>query len=176
MKASLRQGKSIFYTEIMIQNMIWKCQKGVSLIEVLVGLVLLAVVCVSAFGFFSTGLGGIAKEGNRRAALERARERMEQVFETDPTLLAPRDGAKYWCSSGNPCTNWSGASSAQTVAVNNLANQRMETTLLGIHDTSAGTPATFYDAWEIGVKVWFTPNINNDDDYNRVYIKSLRAP
>ena len=162
----------------MNQKIIWKCERGVTLIEVLVGLLLLSAVCLSTLTYFSYGLVGIGQQGHRRAALERARERLEQVLSTSTAQLPARDGLKYWCSAGNPCTTWtpSGAAIVQTAAVDDLASQRMETTAQGVHDASAGTPVGFYDAWEIGVKIWFTSRTNNDDDYNRVYVKTLRAP
>ncbi len=150
-------------------------EKGVTLVEVLVGIILLSVICIASLGFFTFGLGGMAKEGNRRAALEQARARMEQLLSSDASALPTLDGTKYWCSAGDPCTTWSNTSAAQTVTVNDLTGMRIETTGQGVHDASAGTPVGFYDAWELGVKVWFTPRINNDDDYNRIYIKTLRA-
>ena len=155
----------------------FSCQKGVSLIEVLVGLVLLSVICISSLGFFSYGMGGIGREGNRRAALERARERMEQLLAADATSLPPVSGAsvKSWCSNGDPCTSWSTSSQTQPVTVNQLSTQPMETTAQPVHDTSAGTPSSFNDAWELGVKVWYTPGTGSDDNFNRVYLKTLRA-
>ena len=156
--------------------MIWKCQKGVTLIEVLVGLVLLAVICISSLGFFSYGLGGIGREGNRRAALERVRERMEQLLAGNAASLPSLDGpsVKYWCSAGDPCAAWSTATQTQTVPVNNLGNQRMETTAKSVDDPTAGTN-NYNDAWELGVKVWYVPTGGTDDDYHRVFLKTLRA-
>ena len=68
-----------------------------------------------------------------------------------------------WTSSATPI--------AQTVTVNE-AGRRMETAMQGVNDPSAGTGSN--DAWDVGVKVWFTSNLA-DDNYNRVYIKTLRA-
>ena len=166
------------FERTMKPKLIFHSEKGVTLVEILVGIILLTIVCISSLNFFAYGLGGIGKEGNRRAAMERARQQIEQIISTAAAQLPARDGNQYWCSNGNPCTSWtlSGAPIAQTISVNDLPSQRMETRVQGVHDPSAGTPITFYDAWEIGVKVWFTSNTNLDDDFNRVYIKTLRSP
>ena len=151
-------------------------REGVSLIEVLVGLLLLSVVCISAFGYFAYGLGAIGKQGNRRAALERARERLEQLMAAQVGELPGLDGQTYWCSAGSPCTTWTPSENvpiAQTVAVNDLPSQRMETSVRGVDDLSAGT-ATL-DTWNVGVKVWFTSDLT-DDDFHRVYLRMLRSP
>ena len=162
----------------MKRKLLLKSEKGVSLIEVMVGLLLLAAVCLSTLSYFAYGLGGIGLQGNRRAALERARERMEQLLVANTQTDFPAiDGTKYWCASGdlpNSCTSWPSANTAQLATVNDLQNMRMETTVQGVDDLSAGTN-NFNDAWELGVKVWYTINTNFDDDHNRVYLKTLRA-
>ena len=152
-------------------------KKGISLIEVLVGMVLLAVICISSLGFFSYGMGGIGREGNRRAALERARDRMEQLLAADAASLPSLNGPsmKSWCDNGDPCTNWVTTSRTQTVPVGSLGNLPMETTAQPVHDPTAGTTNNFNDAWELGVKVWYTPRAGTDDEFNRVYLKTLRA-
>ena len=153
-------------------------ERGVSLIEILVGVILLTLVCISSFTYFAYGLGGIGRQGNRRAALERATERLEQLMAAGTSQLPARDGQQYWCSVGNPCTAWvvSADPIAQLVAVNDVTDRRMEIAVKGVHDAAAGTPPANYDTWEIGIKVWFTSHTDLDDDFNRVYLKTLRAP
>lgn len=150
-------------------------QAGTSLVEVLVGIVLLAVVCISSLTYFAYGLGGIGKQGNRRAALERARERLEQILAAGGGGLPNFNGTSYWCQDGNPCTSWIASESpiSQTVTVNDLEAQRMETKVKALDDPSAGT-ATL-DVWEVGVKVWYTSE-TTDTDHHRVYLKTLRYP
>ncbi len=150
-------------------------REGVSLIEVMVGLVLLAAVCISSFGYFAYGLGAIGNQGNRRAALERARERLEQLLAANPGDLPPFNGTRYWCSAGSPCTTWTNSVTpfAQTVSVNDIPSRRIETSAQAVDDPSAGT--TTLDAWEFSVKVWFSSDLN-DDDLHRVYLRTLRTP
>lgn len=160
-----------------MRQTILKSQKGVSLIEILMGIVLLALISICTLSYFAFGLGGIGKQGNRRAALERARERLEQMMSASlPGQFPAQDGQRYWCNAGNPCTSWatSGTPIAQTVSVDDLPAQRMETSVQWVDDPAAGTVNS--DTWELSVKVWFTPNVTTDNDYNRVYIRTLRTP
>ena len=158
-------------------------EKGVSLIEVLVGMILIALISIASLSYFSSALGGIGKQGNRRAALERARERLEQIMagsysQIVPSVdssLAPGAQPKFWLSCGGTNCTRTTAYVPETVLVNNLLSQRIESTVQWKDDNSAGTIAA-PDTLEAGVKVWFTPNTASDDDYNRVYVKTLRTP
>ena len=151
-------------------------REGASLIEVLVGLVLLAAVCISSFGYFAFGLGSLGKQGDRRAALERARERLEQLMAANTADLPSFNGTKFWCSAGSPCTTWTAsvAPFAQSVSVNDHPNRRIETSAQAVNDLSAG-PSTAPDVWEFSVKVWFS-DVNDPDDFHRVYLRTLRTP
>ena len=151
-------------------------EKGVSLLEVLVGLILIAIICVCTLNYFAFGLGGMGKQGHRRAALERARERLEQLMAVAPSGLPPTDGEKYWCKEGQPCSKWEKSATplSQTVRVSDFLAQPMQTTATAKDDSSAGTGTGFLDVWEFGVKVWFTSN-SADDDFNRVYLKTLKT-
>ena len=155
------------------------CERGVSLLEVLVGLILIAVICLCTLNYFAFGLGGMGKQGHRRAALERARERLEQLMAAPTSQLPPIDGKKYWCKAGQPCSEWitlEEGTAAQTVRVADFPAQRMETTASAVDDDpSAGTGESVLDVWEFGVKVRFTSNSADDNDFNRVYLKTLKA-
>ena len=140
------------------------------------GMVIFTIAAIAALGFFSFGLGGIEKQGNRRAALELARGRLESLVAADVQDIQPADMNRRWFScTGNPCV-WSASTTPgfEQIPVNDLGNQNMETTVQWLDDPSAGTVSNF-DALEIGVKVWFSP-VTSDDDDHRVYLKTLRAP
>ena len=152
-------------------------QKGVSLIEILMGIVLLTLISICTLSYFAYAVGGIGKQGNRRAALERARQRLEQLMAASlPGQFPAQDGQRYWCNAGDPCTSWtpSAAAIAQTISVDDLPTQRMETSVQWVDDPSAGTGGS--DTWALSVKVWFTSNVTTDNDYNRVYLRTLRTP
>jgi prepilin-type N-terminal cleavage/methylation domain-containing protein len=149
-------------------------RSGVSLVEVLIAIVIMLIAAIGTLTYFALGLGGVNKQGNRRAALERARQRIEQVLAA-PTDTLPLDGRRHWCRQGNPCTSWvlSDVPVTQPVAVDDLPDQRMETLVQWVDDPASLTPAP--DALSVGVKVWFTSN-PADDDFNRVHLRALRTP
>ena len=159
-----------------------RTSKGVSLVEVLIGMLIVVLASIGTLTYFSSALGNVNKQGNRRAALERARQRLEQLMETPANQLPPQDGQTYWCQVGNPCTSWVQSSTpiSQTggIQVDDLGGLRMETSAQFVNDTSndpSGGPPTL-DTYELGVKVWFIPNSPADDDFHRVYLKTLRTP
>lgn len=150
-------------------------QRGVSLVEVLVALLIVVTAAIATLSYFAYGMGGIGEAGNRRAALERARERMEQVLEADQTQLEPPDGDVRWVTFDGAAWALSTAPVTETVPVDDLPAQTMETTVQWVDDPSAQTPANPRDALVLGVKVWFTPDAASDDDFNRVYVRTLRS-
>ena len=151
-------------------------ERGVTLVEVLMGTLIVIIASIGSLMYFAYGVGSIGKTGYRRAALERARQRLEQVMaSTSISQLQPPDGQPYWLiCSGNPCT-WTRSATrvTQTVSVDNLPTQNIETTVQWVDDPSAGT-ATL-DTLALGVKVWFTRNAATDDDFNRVYVRTLHT-
>ena len=173
-------------------------EQGVGLIEVLIGIVLVTVASLATLSYYSYGMGGVGKQENRRAALEIARQRLDQLMAATLTNIAgsdptdPNYGKLHWLTldcSTNPCT-WGRTADTGTpgnpvpvpepggVLVNQLQNQRMQTTVQRIHDTAAGTSATTLDTVELSVKVWFTTNTNpvtDDNNSNRVHIRTLRT-
>ena len=157
-------------------------KRGVTLIEVLLSMVIVALASIATLTYFAYAKGGVGKTGNRRAALERARQRLEQLMATpisslpqsDPNL--PPDGQpQFWAVCGNPCQLFSAPQNNDKVDVDDLSQQPIESTVRWRDDPSAGTPTT-PDVLEFSVKVWFTPNTNIDDDFNRVHIRTLRTP
>jgi prepilin-type N-terminal cleavage/methylation domain-containing protein len=148
--------------------------RGLTLIETLVGMVILVLVSLGAFTFFSNGMGALGKQGNRRAALERARERLDQLMQASFSQVKPADSAVHWLScAGSPCA-WTMSSSkpVETLAVNSLAAQPIETTVQWKDDPAAGTAST-QDVLEFTVQVWYHGSTN--DNFSRVVLKSLRA-
>lgn len=150
------------------------------MVEVLIAILVVAVAAIAALSYFSYGLGGIGREGNRRAALERARERMEQLMAADVTALEPPGMGVYWLRcAGSPCAwtlSTAAPSPSETVPVDDLPAQKIETTVQWVDDPAAQTTESNKDVLELGVKVWFTSNSGSDDDFNRVHIRTLRSP
>ena len=149
-------------------------RSGVSLIEILIGLLIVTIASIATLQYFAYGKGSIAKQGNRRAALERARERLEQVLSASVGALPPQTGQLYYCSAGNPCTAWtiSGTPIAQTDPV---TGQRIETTGQWVDDPSAGTGTGNLDTVALQAKMWFMPG-STDNNFNRVVMRTLRTP
>ena len=149
-------------------------QKGVTLIEVLIAMIIIVIASIGTLRYFSYGMGNVGKTGNRRAALERARERLEQLSALDSAELPPQDGRCYYCVFPT-CTaiSWIAYTCGATptpdvVDVEDQIALRRETIAQFVDDPAA-------DIYEFSTKVWFI-NSTLDDDFNRVYLKTLRAP
>ena len=155
-------------------------RSGVSLIEILLGLLIVTIASIATLSYFASGFGNINKQGNRRAALEQTRARLEQLMASTISDLPPQGGSCYYCAAAT-CTAASWIAYAcgtvptpDTVPqVGRLTNLRRETTAQFINDPSANT--TTLDVYTFGVKVWFTPGAA-DNNFNRVYIRTLRTP
>ena len=155
--------------------------KGATLVELLVALIIISLAATAGLSFFSSGLGSMGKQGNRRAALERARERLEQLMQANVSSITPADTTLHWltCTSvgNNPCT-WAVVNSLpnQTIVVDDLPSQKIEMTIQLVNDTTNDTVGVtpIPDTLELGVKVWFTSDTIADNDFNRVYIRALR--
>ena len=161
---------------------------GVSLIEILLGLLIVTIASTATLRYFAYAKGNMGTQGNRRAALERARERLEQLMaagfnQIEPILQAPpavQNPLTWLTCTGSPCT-WTTSltRTTQTVAVDNFPNQPIETTTRWMNDPDSPTasPSSFtQDTVELGVKVWFTKETAADNDLNRVFVKTLRTP
>ena len=148
--------------------------RGLTLVELLIAMVVLTLVSICTLAYFQYGLGGIHEEGNRRAALELARGRIEQLYAATFTSITPPSGTSRWLTcSGTPCT-WTLSSTAATesVSVNGVAGRPMTTTATWIDDpAAAGTDNLLL----LSAKVWFRSG-TTDDDAHRVELRSLRAP
>lgn len=150
-------------------------ERGVSLIEILIAIVLIAIISIATLSYFAHGLGGVGKSGNQRAALERARERLEELLAANLSEIKPAvDGVHWLTCAGSPCA-WGLTTTATTqpVVVDDLTTQ-METTVEWKDDPEAGTVST-HDTLELSVKVWFRQGQTNNS-FNRVHIRTLRTP
>ncbi len=153
--------------------------RGAGLVEVLIGILIVVIAAIGTLSYFSYGLGGIDREGNRRAAMERARERLELLSETGINNVVGRivpanSQGQFWldCSGGFPCVASAGVV-PEGVTVGNLPNPLdMWTTVQQLDEPTAGTLGL--DLVQISVRVWFTQN-RVDDDHNRVILSTLRA-
>jgi len=151
-------------------------KRGATLIEILISIFIVALASIATLTYFAYAKGGIGKTGNRRAALERARQRLEQLMETNPTLISPANDVLHQLAcSGLPCT-WIFDGPAETVDVEDIGQQPIVTTVRWRDDPSAGTPASTHDVLELSAKVWFTPGDTTDDDFHRVHVRTLRTP
>ena len=164
-------------------------KRGATLIEILIGIIIVSIASIATLSYFAYAKGGIGKTGNRRAALERARQRLEQLIEVNADdIKPPVDGQMYelFCT-GTPCA-WS--LSAAPVTENSLVGQPTTVDDLPSHiaatvqwkdDCSAGTGNCvsgpfIYDTLELAVRVWYTPDFSAQDDFNRVHVRTLRTP
>ena len=156
---------------------------GVSLVEILIGLIIVVIASIATLTYFSLALGGVGKTGNRRAALERARQRLEVLAQAGLSVIAPPSllvgqGPQFISCNVDTgvCTGPLTADPNDTVNVDDLLSQPLQSTIECKHDTAAGTPDGTCDVLELGVKVWFMPGSTDDDDFHRVHLRTLRNP
>ena len=155
-------------------------ERGVTLVEVLIGTFIVIIACIGSLTYFAYVVGSVGKTGYRRAALERARERLEELMaSSNISQLQPPNGQPYWLTcSGSPCT-WTrsapGVRATQLVSVDDLPSQTIETTVQWVDDPYPPAGTATLDTVALGVKVWFTRNTATDDDFNRVYVRTLRT-
>ena len=161
-------------------------RKGVSLVEVLIGLIIVVVASLATLTYFSSALGNVGRQSNRRAALERARERLEQLMAVNvdtikPTIdsTLPPDGQPVlWVSCAGATCSQQASNPNETIDVEDLQGAQapqLESTVQWKDDPAAGT-TDVPDVLELGVKVWFFPASTVDDDFHRVHIRTLRTP
>ena len=159
-------------------------RRGATLIEVLIAMLVIVIASIATLTYFGPTRGYIGKSGNRRAALERARERLEQLLQIDVTNItpavdlgrAPDKQLPFWisCPNGNPCA-LVGANPNNQVSVDSLPTQPIQSLVQWKDDLAAGT-ATSPDVLEFSVKVWFMgQDTTLDDDFHRVHLRTLRT-
>ena len=158
--------------------------RGVTLVEILFGIVIVLVVSIATLSYFAYAKGNVGIQGNRRAALERARERLEELMAAPVNQIKPivngalpqNNQPQYWVScAGGVCTGPTANYVPEVIPVNYLLQaQRIESTIRWKDDPSVNT--TIPDVLELSVKVWFTGNTAADDNYNRVHVRTLRTP
>lgn len=156
-------------------------RRGATLIEVLISFLIIVLASIGTLQYFGVTRGFIGKTGNRRAALERARERVEQFMASKVSDLPPQDGSCYYCAD-DTCTGTSWTSYvcgtvpvSDDVPVEDQGRLRRETFASFIDDPSANTGVDTLDVYELGVKVWFT-NTATDDEFHRIHLRTLRTP
>lgn len=152
-------------------------QRGVSLIEILIGILIVVVASIATLNYFAYVLGNVNKQGNCRAALEQARQRLEAMLvSSNDDMKPPNDGLSHWvaCGSGSPC-KWVAANPNELVTTGHISGQLLQSTVRCTHDVSAGTPVGTCDVLELDAKVWFTTNTGADNDFNRTYLRTLRT-
>lgn len=159
-------------------------RRGVSLVEILIGLIIVVVASLATLTYFSSALGNVGRQSNRRAALERARERLERLMEVDvnsiqPVVIAalPQNAQPVrWvkCVGATCGPELLSPDPTDQVNVDDLTGQTIESTIQWKDDPSALTSTP--DVLELVVKVWFVPGPLIEDDFHRVHIRTLRTP
>ena len=157
-----------------------RSEDGFSLIEVSIALVILVIVILGGGLYFFYGRLGINREGYRRAALELASQRLEEVKAADYSEIIP-DGFDpgydpyyiVWRSSWDTLANLveyptDPNFSYDYVTVGNLANQKMLTEAQYIDNDGGGDS---YDYLKITVTVSW-----GDNPDNKVELVTLIAP
>ena len=156
---------------------LWKNRRGVSLIEILIGILIIVIASIGTLSYFSVSVGNVGRQSNRRAALERARQRLEELLETNSNLINPSvvDGIAHpvICDGAGNCQL---NNAAETISVDDLPSQTLVSTVECKHDGAAGTPGGTCDVLELSAKVWFIPGPTVEDDFHRVHIQTLRTP
>ena len=155
-------------------------RKGVSLIEILIGMLIVVIASIATLTYFSSALGNVGRQSNRRAALERARQRLEELMAANVDTITPTDDLVHFvkCNAAGACGPLTLVpDSTDTVTVEDLSQpQLVQSTVRCQDDPSAGTPSSTCDVLELSAKVWFRPGSAVDDDFNRVHIRTLRTP
>ena len=152
-------------------------RSGVTLIEILIGMIIVVIASVATLTYFAYGMGNVGKSGNRRAALERARERLEQLMAVNVDLIKPDpiDFAVHIATCSATTCTLPNPVPAEWVSVDNLSTQKLVSTVQCVHDRSAGTPDGTCDVLELTAKVWFIPGSTGDNDFSRVHVRTLRT-
>lgn len=151
-----------------------KSNRGVTLIELMIAVMILSVVVLGGGMFFYHGRVNIIREGHRRAAIFAAGQRLEELKAAPWQEISPVDhnpyfdpGADnpYWITHGN---NWKlqqslsqdpGDSnfSYDLVAVDELVDQRMLTEARYRDEDADGT----YDHLEVNVTLEWIDNLTS---------------
>lgn len=156
-------------------------KRGASLIEILIGMLIIVVASMGTLTYYA--LGNVGRQGNRRAALEQARQRLEQLLEVnvdtikpaiDPSQPPNNQPVRWVSCSASSCGSALASNPNDTVTVDDLPNQPLVSTVQWKDDPAAGTPTP--DVLELGVKVWFVPGSTDDDNVHRVHLRTLRIP
>src|SRR3989338_68471 len=149
-------------------------QEGVSLVETLIGILIVVIASIGTLAYFSSALGNVGRQSNRRAALERARERLEQLMAVDVNTIKPAivitspptpnaQPVRWVSCTGATCGPALSSDPDNKVDVDDLANQPLASTIQWRDDPSAGTTGV-PDVLELGVKVWLLPG--PDDNFH----------
>ena len=153
-----------------------KSQGGFSLIEVIIALVILVIVILGGGLYFFYGRLGINREGYRRAALELASQRLEELkaadyldIAFDPTLMTDPDplSQPYYITHGSSW-NLSLEETEDTIAVGNLSDGKI---LTEAQYQDGDGPPDSYDYLKIAVTVSWGNNPGN-----KVELVTLIAP
>ena len=145
-----------------------KSEDGFSLVEVLIALVILVIVILGGGLYFFYGRLGINREGYRRAALERASQRLEQLKAANYSDIAlePPSDQLYYITYGSSW-NLTPDKTEDTISEDNLPDGVIVTQAQWVDEGSDES----YDYLKVTVTVAW-----GDNPDNKVELVTLIAP
>jgi len=151
-----------------MMKVLLKSEGGFSLIEVLIALVILVIVILGGGAYFYYGRLGINREGYRRAALELASQRVEELRAADYSDIAldPPSDQLYYITYGSSW-NLSLEKTEDTISEDNLSDGVIVTEAQWVDEGSDGS----YDYLKVTVTVTW-----GDNPGNKVELVTLIAP
>jgi len=144
-----------------------KSEKGFTLLEMMVAIIIFAVVMIGGLSFFVYGRSDISREGHRRAALELASQRLEELKAADYSKIEPYscygvyDYAVYYIHYSD---GWyvEDEDPNETVDIDNLTGQSIITTVQ-YEDVDPGDGIASYDYLIVKVTVsWDEKGVTNN--------------
>jgi len=124
---------------------LFNSKSGITLIEVMIALIIIAIVILGGGMFFVYGRVQIVREAHRRAATLVASGRLERLKAADYSEITPEGfdpgSAPYWIVWNQEHNKWQSSEdpSYDYVMVDNLIDQKMVTQAWCIDDDGDGT-------------------------------------
>ena len=173
----MRLGRSVsLYIPYKATQPFMQNRHGVSLIEILIAIIIVVIASIGTLTYFSSGLGNIGRQSNRRAALERARQRLEQLMVAETSTLTPLSGGGVTRNDSGVC----GPPSANDqIVVEDIGPQPIRSTVECKDDPATATNIPC-EILELSASVCFMPGCSvagpTGEEFRWVQLKTLRAP
>ena len=177
----MRLGRSVsLYIPYKATQPFMQNRHGVSLIEILIAIIIVVIASIGTLTYFSSGLGNIGRQSNRRAALERARQRLEQLMAAEVTGMTPPPGPRRFvtCASTGFCGPPTQTEPNEKIDVEDIGPQPIRSTVECKDDAAAQTSTNLCDVIELTARVWFLPVTSTSTCVNTscVELRTLRTP